>query len=391
MKLLELDAHPLIEAFRLTASEFKNAPNKNYHLLLPPEYNIPGDMMNPLLYLFYENEEEQGIFIQYGEGTYQLKIQEEFLFPLKGFDHDMPCEILQTTPCTTTNGFSFDMHEITMNPFIPSPIPPLCNEIKEGFNNPSNAINFLKYRIRAPDLPAALSALENTAMKTNIGVNNREEILMLLHDSMDKISDLIFNVKPFHFIPTIFKMRTNYIVFYAVTGLFHSKLLKAYHDSYVKDNIAAQKAVHDPVNSIGDPAKLNEAAQYLKNLNFMNSVHYGITMITKFFNCVLESLPDKNAAADDILPAVCDGISRCTQLSSHIASTFQYLAEVWPSEGLDERTTYILVTCSIAASHFASGPSKKVEVPELKAHTIVVQKTTETINLLEDLLLSLNE
>lgn len=186
-------------------------------------------------------------------------------------------------------------------------------------------------------------------------------------------------------------MRTNYIVFYAVTGLFHSKLLKAYHDSYVKDNIAAQKAVHDPVNSIGDPAKLNEAAQYLKNLNFMNSVHYGISMITKFFNCVLESLPDKNAAADDILPAVCDGISRCTQLSSHIASTFQYLAEVWPSEGLDERTTYILVTCSIAASHFASGPSKKVEVPELKAHTIVVQKTTETINLLEDLLLSLNE
>jgi hypothetical protein len=77
-------------------------------------------------------------------------------------------------------------------------------------------------------------------------------------------------------------------------------------------------------------------------------------------------------------------MQRCTALSSRLVSSFQYLADVWPTEGLDERTTYILVTCSIAASHFASG-KVPASVPALGAHTIDVQ-TEETIRQLEDLL-----
>jgi hypothetical protein len=80
-------------------------------------------------------------------------------------------------------------------------------------------------------------------------------------------------------------------------------------------------------------------------------------------------------------------MQKCTALSSKLVSSFQYLAEVWPQEGLDERTTYILVTCSIAASHFASG-QVPASVPALGAHTITVQaqQTEDTIRQLEDLL-----
>jgi hypothetical protein len=119
----------------------------------------------------------------------------------------------------------------------------------------------------------------------------------------------------------------------------------------------------------------------------MPSTHAGIEKVRKFFTGVMEALPDKNAAADDILPAVCDGMQRCTQLAPKLVSSFQYLADIWPQEGLDEKTTYILVTCSIAASHFASG-QVPASVPTLGAHTIDVntQTTDETIRQLEDLL-----
>ena len=119
----------------------------------------------------------------------------------------------------------------------------------------------------------------------------------------------------------------------------------------------------------------------------MGSVADGISMITKFFEGVISALPDKNAAADDILPAVCDGISRCRTITSHVVSPFQYLAEIWPQEGLSERITYMLVTCSIAASHFASGviegsePNRKEDHEKKKEPKFQID---ETIRIVED-------
>ncbi|KAH0795222.1 hypothetical protein GPJ56_000898 [Histomonas meleagridis] len=355
MKIIELDSHPLIEAFRTIACNFKNDPSLMYHLLLPPEYNI-GNLTDPLLYLFVEDESNMNILKQYGNGKYVLKQENNILIPIEGFDHKICFEILQTTPCSTTNGFTFEMEEVAVNPFIPSPIPPLCNEIQVGYENPSNALQFLKTRIRSPALPAVLQELEAVASKTKITISNRYQVLEMIHSYMDKISDIVFTVVPFHYIPTMFKMRTNFIIFYAVANLFHAKLLKVYHSALEKDNREAQKAVREPVSSIGDPVKLDKAATHLRNLHQMKNVESGIKMVTDFFDGVMASLPDANAAADDILPAVCDGMSRYGKNSSYLVSSFQYLAEIWQSDGLDQKITYILVTCSIAASHFASGP-----------------------------------
>lgn len=363
LKLIELDSHPLIETFRKVSSSFVNEPHVLYHLLLPPEYSL-GNLTDPLTYLFVESDSELSLLRQYNGGRYALTQEGNWLVPAEGFADETKFEILQTTPCSTTNGFSFEMHEMAVNPFIPSPIPPLCFEIQETFQNPNKAMNYLKTGIRSAELPAVLNEIETIASKTEITAENINEKLMMIHDYMDKISEIVFSVTPFHYIPTVFKMRTNYIIFYAVVNLFHAKLLNAYHEAFKNDNKEAQKAVSRKVHSIGDPKKLDMAARHLRFLHTINTIEMGIRLVTNFFDGVLSSLPDANAAADDILPAVCDGLTRCPQVSSHIVSSFQYLAEVWPTDGLDQRTTYILVTCSIAASHFASeSPKEPIEKP----------------------------
>ena len=355
MKLSELDAHPLMEAFRQKAPEVVAEENAMYHLLLPPEYNIPADMLNPLLYLFFERQNEQGVFIQYNNEICKLKCENDKLTPISGFDHNETVLILQTTPCTTANGFAFDMHEIGSNPFMPSPIPPLCDEIENGYQKPSKAIDFLRSRIRSEKIGPLLDEIESFAAHTVVSPKTIQQIVSVMQKYMDKICDAIFEVRPFHFIPTIFKMKTNFIIFYAITNLFHHKLLKAYHESLREENAIACRAVRHQAPSKANSEQLDIASDYLKNLQNMSSIAEGIQMVSKFFEGVVAALPGKNAAADDILPAVCDGMSRCRPLSTHLVSSFQYLAEVWPQEGLSEKTTYILVTCSIAASHFGSG------------------------------------
>ena len=272
MKLVELDSHPLIEKFRKEAGNIMNEPNMLYHLLLPPEYNIPQDNCEAIFYLFVEDTNNLDVWVQYGEGTYQLRFEDNFLIPIAGFDHNIPCEMLQTTPCTTTSGFSFDMHEIMSNPFVPSPTPPICNDIKEGFDHPQNALNFLKIQIRSSEIPQTIAELEHAANNKDIGPNNCEETVALMAKYMDTLSDLVFEVKPFHYIPTIYKMRTNFIIFYAVTNLFHTKLFKSYHEFYKAANKTAQNAIADVHKSTGDQAKLIEAAAHLNALHHMKSV-----------------------------------------------------------------------------------------------------------------------
>ena len=207
-----------------------------------------------------------------------------------------------------------------------------------------------------------------------------------MQDYMDRICDAVFEVRPFHFIPTIFKMKTNFIIFYAVSNLFHNKLIKAYHEFLKEDDEIAKKAVRRHPKSKASTDLLRSAGEHLREFTRMSSVADGIKMITKFFEGVVSALPDKNAAADDILPAVCDGISRCRYISQHVVSSFQYIAEIWPQEGLSEKTTYILVTCSIAAYHFASGIEDEGAEEDSQDDEPEPILYDETIQMLEDYL-----
>ncbi|EAY11360.1 hypothetical protein TVAG_379420 [Trichomonas vaginalis G3] len=384
MKLLELDCHPLMEAFRKRAADMQPEESVLYHLLLPPEYNIPADMMNPLLYLFLEKTSEPGVLTQYDNQNCVLKVQNSHLIPVSGFDHNEKFQILQTTPCTTSAGFGFDMHELGSNPFMPSPIPPLCSEIESGYKNPEKALEFLRVRIRSDKLKPLLDDIENLAHKSTINAKNCQSIVQNLQIYMDKICDAVFEVRPFHYIPTLFKMKTNFIIFYAVVNLFHTKLLNAYHELMKADDSMAEEAVQYQSPSKARPELIDKAGDYIRNLHNSPNIAESISSVTKFFESVVNALPDKNAAADDILPAVCDGISHGRSLSSYIVSTFTYLSEIWPQEGLSERITYILVTCSIAASHFANGVDEYDENNNKKV--LVRNERDETIEFIENYL-----
>jgi hypothetical protein len=112
--------------------------------------------------------------------------------------------------------------------------------------------------------------------------------------------------------------------------------------------------------------------------------------VRKFFDAVVRSLPGQEVAADDILPAICVAMAQDASLGSHVVSFFQYLADLWPSTGLDEQLSYVLVTCSIAAthlSHLKNKPPPVVEPEVLPAETeeMAVQRE-DTIGMLENLL-----
>jgi hypothetical protein len=102
---------------------------------------------------------------------------------------------------------------------------------------------------------------------------------------------------------------------------------------------------------------------------------------------MVAALPGIEVAADDILPAICLAMTRDLGFGSHVVSLFNYLTEIWPSVGMDDRTTYILVTCSIAAQHLATVQSRpEPPKPQAVAQPGMSEKTEETIGLLEDLL-----
>lgn len=382
MKLLELDKHPIIEAFRQLPNDFGNDETHAYHLLLPPEYNIDLDHTDVLMFFFVEDVREPNIFTNYLHNDIRATREGSILI-LQGNQ----TEILQTTPCTTTAGFSFDMHEIDCNPFQPSPIPPLCNEIKVVVQHPDQCLQFITQRVRSQIVPALVQETQKYSYITDINKNNLRKVVDYIQEKLDRISVAVFDVISFQFIPTPYKIQTNMIIFYAVTSIFHSKLFKAYHEFMAEENATARTAIKTVARSVADLEKLTEAALHLNGLSQMTSAAHGVRMVKEFFEGVMNALPNsQSAAADDILPAVCEGISLSTQLTTHIASTFQYLADIWPSEGLDQKTTYMIITCAIAASHFTySQPQQELPVP--KTMTIQVDQQTEgMIQQLEDIL-----
>ena len=112
-----------------------------------------------------------------------------------------------------------------------------------------------------------------------------------------------------------------------------------------------------------------------------------IACVVKFFDDVVRALPGNEIAADDILPAICMAMAKDLSFASHVMSFFQYLVDVWPSSGLDERTTYILTTCAIAASHLAMGVSPEpTPLPPDPEKEKMKAQTDATIDMLENLL-----
>lgn len=299
MRHKTFDQHPLVQSFRLEAQNLPNNADAYYHFLLPPEYDLREENPKYFQYLFVEYKNQIDILFQYNNPSISFEKRSNFLIPLTGINHNIRIEILQSTSCTTTTGISFDMHEIETNPFVPSPIPPLCAEIKATFTNPEKSIEFLKTRVRSHKLPDIMNRLSQESYAVKFTVENIDNIIKLISHFSDEICETIFEVKPFHFIPSINKLQLNFIVFCSVTSHFHIKLLKLYHEKYSHDNKLAYKSVQKTFPSTGNSKILDEAAQYLSKFHLMKSVAEGISMLELFVKTVISSLPSKNPAADE--------------------------------------------------------------------------------------------
>lgn len=168
MRHISFDQHPLVQTFRQLAQNLQNDPDIYYHFLLPPEYDLREETPNSFDYLFVERKDNLDLFHQLYDSSISFKRKSNFLIPFSGINHSTQIEILQSTSCATTSGISFDLHEIETNPFSPSPIPPLCGEIKSTFSCPEKSIEFLKMRVRSTKLPDVMNKLAKQSYGFNL-------------------------------------------------------------------------------------------------------------------------------------------------------------------------------------------------------------------------------
>jgi hypothetical protein len=128
---------------------------------------------------------------------------------------------------------------------------------------------------------------------------------------------------------------------------------------------------------------MEQAVRKLHPILHLHSPMDMIRSLVQFFDIMVDALPGRDVAADDILPAICLAMTRDPAFGSHVVSFFSYLTDIWPQTGLDDKITYILVTCSIASQHLAMNGGQ-----EEAGHSasVVREKTDETIGMLEDLL-----
>ena len=223
---------------------------------------------------------------------------------------------------------------------------------------------------------------------------------------INEVAQIVFSIPSIKSLPVATKRELNFLVFNAISAERHYQLLSAYNTAFAKENYTAQENTRNNAdNSDGNSTKLKaeemeEAVKFLHNVLHLPSPAEMIECIIKFFDHVVAALPGVEVAADDILPAICYAMTKDVGFGSHVVSFFNYLTDIWPTVGLDEKVTYILITCSIAASHLSTKhstpPPSHRPVPLVSPNDNIVnpnappvvdrQQTEDTINMLEDLL-----
>jgi hypothetical protein len=206
---------------------------------------------------------------------------------------------------------------------------------------------------------------------------------------MDALATAVFASRDVVPLPIGVKRQLNLLIFNAVSAKVHYALMMAYNAAYESDNKNAQHASRGfPHNIKINEAKMEGAVRHLHNILHLPNPVAIIHVLEVFFDAMVAALPGVEVAADDILPAICLAMTRDVGFGSHVVSFFNYLTEIWPSSGMDERVTYILVTCSIAAQHLASVDRNQEATQEhpKAAPAGQADASDPTIGLLQDLL-----
>ena len=387
MENWSLDRHPIMEQFRRQMDQLAVLKNlRFYHLFLTPPYAMPTVKKTALDYLYYGEEANSTLLTCSSDEKYKIEISDHSIKSASpAFQKPFEIRISMSTFCTSVSGLSFNINEIENDIYNTSqPIHPFYLKILECYDDSELACTFLEKTFAGvPRVINLVHGIDSAIFKMQITAENKSDFVQKMSVSIDQLAHAIYECPETKVLPVGGKNKLNYLIFNAISSKAHFKLYMAYGDAYAVENANAQKNMHTfKPSTKADQTKMKEAAGFLRNILHLKSPADQIKQVIHFFDAVVASLPGVDVAADDILPAICAAMTLDYGFASHVVSLFTYLAEIWPSQGLDERTNYILCTCSIAASHLAIPPpeKKKEELPA------PVDQTQDTINALEDLL-----
>lgn len=408
MQNWSLDNHPILNKFRSILKTIKIDPDFYYYLFLTPPYASPKDF-DPLMYLYYSHKDSPTILHQYSPNPKAtLKLEGNKIQSHKGFNCNFEINLLLSTPCTCglnecSYEFSYMLEEMDDDLYHHYPEPTIMKEIHDSYKDSKLSKGLLSEKLQNEQLSKKLEEIENVFFTAQINPNNREEFVGTLTKFINEVAQIVFSIPEIKTLPVATKKELNFLVFNAISAERHYQLLSAYNAAFAKENFIAQENTRNNTDNLDinstrlKEEEMEEAVKFLRNVLHLPSPAEMIECITKFFDHVVAALAGVEVAADDILPAICFAMTKDVGFGSHVVSFFNYLTDIWPTVGLDEKVTYILITCSIAASHLSTKrtPQQSPQISQvspngnasLKPAPVVDHKQTEdTINLLEDLL-----
>ena len=403
MEAWGLDDHPVLDAFRKVLSSVPKNENSYYHLLLSPPHALPESAKTaPLDYLFVSYPKKPNKFILFNNKKKVIEFEDGIFKAKSGFKKWKTIPQLMENNCTSVEGISFTMRETLTDIYHPVPPSDLCVKIREIWSDCRKSTNFLERETRNPVLKDQMDRINKKLTTTDeVPPSEIDQYIAMMKNMVDTVATTVFQMQSVMDLPIAVKNQMNYMIFNVITAKPHFKLMMAYNTKYHEENIRAQQTIRHRQTVSCDMEKMEMAVGHLHNILHHITPCEAIACIVKFFDGVVAALAVSNAevAADDILPGICMAMTKDLSFGSHVMSFFQYLAEIWPPTGLDERTSYILTTCAIAASHLAMGPQESrteehhaspsgpdCPAPDPSQQHQMETKTNETIGMLENLL-----
>lgn len=397
-----LDNHPILTKFR-TISKTITIDSKNcYYLFLTPPYANPNESdLNPLMYFYYSTPAEPTILHQYdSRQNLTFELEGNTIRSHSGFNTQFSINLLLSQPCTSSSleghiDFTYMLEEMDDDIYHHFEVPHLMKKIEDCYRDYKLSKQFL-YDLYDQTLTQKLNEIERCFFTAEINETNFSQFVNLQSTYIIDVAQIVFTLPATHILPSAVKRHLNFLIFNAITSAKHYQLLATYNSAYSKENVMAQENTRNstedfPVQKL-KKEELEEAVKNLRNVLNLPSPADMVECIVKFFDLVVAALPGVEVSADDILPAICVAMTRSPNFGSHVVSFFTYLADLWPTTGVDEKITYIIITCSIAASHLSTkirkseSETKIPQTPPPQPQEQLGQSTQETIQLLQDLL-----
>ena len=321
-----------------------------------------------------------------------MKLGDNEVIAEVGFPEKFKFKILINSPCSA-NALQFVLYEVENDFYKPAPPSPLADLVVKCAKSAQESQHFLSETLGDTSVADYLKTIDQVVFTLEIDSSNRNQVVDDMREWITQLSSLVFDIPEVKDLAVGTKRVMNTLIFNAVSAKVHFMLVMAFNNAFKEENKKAQYAsrfVQANVNI--DQEKMEEGVRHLRSILHLKNPMDMINCLVLFFDEIVAALPGVDVAADDILPAICLAMTRDLGFGSHVVSFFNYLTEIWPATGMDERITYILVTCSIAAQHLATMKENDRAIPASKSLPAMPEvhqmeeKTEETIELLEDLL-----